>query len=141
MVKFLFVAALAASVVTAAAPAGLEPPAISESFALLPCPAKPKTTLDHEGCAERKIIRSDKAINERVNEVFALLKSRRSAAAVARFVRGERAWLAFRRTVCRSRADVYEGGSAGPVAFAECEVQKNASHLTELVAFERDLRR
>lgn len=118
----------------------LKPPVISEQFTLLPCPAKPKTTLDFEGCAEHRIVRSDNAINERVRAIFSLLRSRRRAAAQGRFVRGERAWLTYRRAVCESRADVYEGGSAAPVVFAECVANKNAAHLKQLRAFERDLR-
>jgi uncharacterized protein YecT (DUF1311 family) len=125
---------------TAAAPAVLEPPVISESFTLLPCPAKPKTTLDSEGCAEHRIVRSDRAINAEVRTIFALLETRRSRSAQVRFVRGERAWLVYRRTVCASRADVYEGGSEGPVVFAECEAGKNAVHLKELRIFARELR-
>jgi uncharacterized protein YecT (DUF1311 family) len=115
----------------------LKPPVITEDFTLLPCPAKPKTTRDFEGCAEHKIVRSDKAINERVRLIFSRLRSR---VAVARFVRSERAWLTYRRAVCESRADVYEGGSAAGVVFAECVADKNLAHLKELRAFERDLR-
>jgi uncharacterized protein YecT (DUF1311 family) len=114
-----------------------KPPVITESFTLLPCPAKPKTTRDLEGCAEHRIVRSDKAINERVRTIFSRLRSR---AAVDRFVRGERAWLTYRRAMCESRADVYEGGSAAGVVFAECVADKNLAHLKELRAFERDLR-
>jgi uncharacterized protein YecT (DUF1311 family) len=126
-----------------AGPVGVEPkaPVISESLTLLPCPAKPKTTLDFEGCAEHKIVRSDKAINKRVGTIFSLLRSHRSAAAVSHFVRGERFWLAARRAVCKSRADVYEGGSAAPLTFAGCEVKENAAHLRDLTAFEHVLRR
>jgi len=118
----------------------LKPPVISEHFTLLPCPAKPKTTLDFEGCAEHRILRLDKAINERVRVTFSLLRSRRSAAAAGRFVHGEHAWLMYRRSVCESRADVYEGGSAAGIVFAECVADKNVAHLKGLRAFERDLR-
>lgn len=141
MVKSALVAALLVPVVASgAARVEPRPPVISETFTLLPCPAKPKTTVHLMGCAERKIIRTNDAINKRVRVIFSLLQDRRSAAAVSRFVRGERAWLDARRAVCRSRADVYEGGSAAPLAFAECEVHENASHLRELRAFERALR-
>jgi uncharacterized protein YecT (DUF1311 family) len=141
MSKLILVASLVVSLLAAAAgPAAMAPPVISESFTPLPCRAKPKTTLDFEGCAERRIVRSDKAINDRVRAIFSLLKRRRSVSAQRRFVRGERAWLTYRRTVCASRADVYEGGSEGPVVFADCQVGANAAHLKELRTFARDLR-
>src|SRR2546423_10756473 len=130
MVKLAMLAPLLVTFVAAAsAPTLLEPPVISEGFTLLPCPATPKTTIDFEGCAEHRIRQSDRAINARVRAIFSLLNRRRSRAAQARFVRGERAWLTYRRAVCASRADVYEGGSESPVAFADCEVGANAAHL------------
>jgi uncharacterized protein YecT (DUF1311 family) len=142
MVRSALVAALVMTLAAStAAPSPLKPPVITEGFTLLPCPAKPKRTIDFEGCAEHRILRSDKAINHRVAVIFSLLGSRRNAAARVRFVQGERAWLKFRRAVCGSRSDVYEGGSAAPLAFAECEVGKNVAHLRELKAFERALRR
>jgi uncharacterized protein YecT (DUF1311 family) len=115
----------------------LKPPVITESFTSLPCPAKPKTTRDFEGCAEHEIARTDQAINERVRVIFSRLRSR---AAINRFVRGERAWLTYRGAACQSRADVYEGGTAAGVVFAVCVADKNLVHLKELRAFERDLR-
>jgi uncharacterized protein YecT (DUF1311 family) len=132
--------ALVASLVVALAGAAAKPPVISESFTVLPCPAKPKTTVDLEGCAEHRIVRSDKAINAQVRTIFSLLRRSRSRSALARFVRGERAWLTYRRAVCASRADVFEGGSGAPVAFADCEAGINAAHLNELRIFARELR-
>jgi uncharacterized protein YecT (DUF1311 family) len=140
MPKLILVASLVIGLSAAAAPAVLEPPVISESFTLLPCPAKPKTTLDFEGCAEHRIVRSDRAINAQVKAIFSLLQRNRSRSAQARFVRGERAWLTYRRAVCASRADVYEGGSESPVVFADCEAGINAAHLRELRRFARELR-
>jgi uncharacterized protein YecT (DUF1311 family) len=113
---------------------------IAEQFTLLPCPGKAKTTVELEGCAEHRILRLDKAINQQVRVIFSLLRSRRSTAATARFVRGEHAWLTYRRSVCGSRTDVYEGGSAAGVLFAECVADNNAAHLTGLRAFRRELR-
>jgi uncharacterized protein YecT (DUF1311 family) len=116
----------------------LEPPVISEQFTLLPCPAKPKSTLDFEGCAEHRILKSDKAINEIVGVIFARLRHSSSGAA-RRFVRSERAWLTYRRSACESRADIYEGGSAAGIVFAECVAARNVAHLSDLTAFERNL--
>jgi uncharacterized protein YecT (DUF1311 family) len=117
------------------------PPVITEIFTPLPCPAKPVSTLDIEGCLERRILASDAAINKRVRFIFLLLKSGGSARAVGHFVRGERAWLAYRRAVCTSRSDIYEGGTAAPLAYAHCAIDLNATHLKELMAFEHELRR
>lgn len=115
----------------------LKAPVISEQFTLLPCPAEPKSTLDFEGCAEHRIVRSDRAINETVRAIYDQLSSSRDAA--DRFVRGEHAWLTYRRAVCESRADLYEGGSAAAIVFADCVAERNADHLNDVRAFERHL--
>jgi uncharacterized protein YecT (DUF1311 family) len=112
----------------------LRPPVISERFTLLSCPAKPVSTVDLEGCAEHRIVRLDKAINEIVAVTFAQLR-RESGSAASRFAMGERAWLRYRGAVCASRADIYLGGSAAPVVFANCVANKNAAHLRDLRAF------
>src|SRR5689334_14368242 len=106
MPKVLLAAAITVGLAATSAVAVAGPPVITEPFTLLPCPAKPTTTLDLEGCAERRIVATDKAIDARVRTIFALLRSRRSSRAVANFVRGERAWLTSRRAVCTSRADL-----------------------------------
>jgi uncharacterized protein YecT (DUF1311 family) len=114
-----------------------EPPVIVEHFTLLRCPAKPTSTLDFEGCAEHRTLESDDAINRRVKTV-----SRRLSSAAARrsFIDSERAWLTYRRTVCDSRAYVYEGGSAARIVFAKCVADRNLAHLKDLATFERNLR-
>ena len=141
MVKWTVLVALALALVgSAAAPRALGTPVISEGFTLLPCTAN-KTTIGLEGCAEYRIVRSDRAINRRARTIFFLLRRGNSSAAQLRFVRGERAWLRYRRALCASRSDLYEGGSAAGVVFAECEVAKNMAHLRELERFERLLRR
>ena len=133
MVKLFLIAAVAAT-------ATLKPPVIKESFTLLPCPKNPQSTLDLEGCAEHRILRTDAAINARVKTIFVLLGRDRTVAAQARFVRGERAWLAYRRAVCDSRSDVFEGGTLAGLAAANCVADANVAHLKDLRAFERALR-
>jgi uncharacterized protein YecT (DUF1311 family) len=140
MAKRALVAALVAAVAAPSAAAELQPPVIKESFTVLPCPANPKTTLELEGCAEHRILRSDAAINARVRTIFFLVRRTRTAGAVARFVRGERAWLAYRRASCESRADVFEGGTAAGLVAANCVADVNDAHLKELRIFERNLR-
>jgi uncharacterized protein YecT (DUF1311 family) len=115
----------------------LEPPVISETFTLLPCPAIPKSLLDFEGCAEHEILKGDKAINVVARDIFRRLGT---GTARARFVRAERAWLTYRRAACASRKDLFEGGSASVLVFGDCVVAQNRAHLRELRAFDRRLR-
>ncbi len=122
------------AVLAAGATAG--PPRIHEPFTALPCPAKPLTTLDLEGCSERRILRSDAAIDAAAARIFSLLQP----AGRAPFSRGETAWLAYRRATCAADASRFAGGSAEPVAFGVCEEARNAAHLRELAALEHDLR-
>jgi len=117
------------------------PPVIEETFTPLDCPAgraARETTLGAEGCLERSILRTDAKINRRVRTIFRLLSDR---GAKRRFVAGERAWHTYRQKVCEGEADIYRGGSAEPVAFASCELERNRTHLRELGAFELVLRR
>jgi uncharacterized protein YecT (DUF1311 family) len=75
------------------------------------------------------------------DEVRSIKSTHMSAPARARFLRTERAWLAYRKALCESRRDLYEGGSAARVVFVECMAGESVEHLTELRAFNRDLRR
>ena len=115
----------------------LGPPVISETFTPLPCPARPKSTIELEGCAEREILEGDKAINVVAGEIFRRLGT---GTARARSVRSEGAWLSYRRASCASRADLFEGGSASVLVFGDCVVAQNRAHLRELRAFDRRLR-
>jgi uncharacterized protein YecT (DUF1311 family) len=117
---------LVASAAVAAAASG--PPVIHESFTLLPCPAKTKTTLDLEGCAEKGILATDNAINARVKTIWGLL----AGSSRATFAGGEKAWLVYRRSSCAAEASSYTNGSERPVASAECERTRNKNHLKEL---------
>jgi len=110
---------------------------IRESFTPLGCPADPaarQTTLGAEGCTEAKILRTDAALNRRVEAIFHLLPDR---TAKTKFVSAERAWLAYRKKTCTNVADKYRGGSAQPVLFGDCVAARNRSHLEELRALER----
>jgi uncharacterized protein YecT (DUF1311 family) len=141
MAKLALIAALATIFLgSSVAAAALKPPVIHERFTLLPCPANPKTTLELEGCAEHRIVKSDTAINTRVRVIFFLLKRVRSVDAQVRFVRGERAWLTYRQALCESRADVFEGGTLAGLVAANCVADANDAHLKDLRAFDHDLR-
>jgi len=112
-------------------------PRIHEAFTTLPCPAKDSTAtaLAIEGCAEQEILLTDREIEARARQAFAHMtpSGRRSLAAA------ERTWLTYRRSFCNARASLNMGGSLAPVAFAQCEVDVNASHLESVSALVRDL--
>jgi len=122
-------------------PQPLAPPVIKERFTPRPCPrsrAARGTTIGAEACLEKRIIRLDAKIDARARAIFRLL---RDATAKRRFLVAERLWLGYRAASCTSVADVYRGGSAEPVAFADCLVSRDREHLAELAPFEGFLRR
>ena len=135
--RALLIAFVSAIVYSTSANAASGPPVIHEPFTPPPCPAHPVSTLDLEGCAGRAVLKSDRSINVRARKVFRLL---RPSAARTTFVQSERSWLAYRRASCSAQASVYTGGSAEPVAFLQCEVNRNKRHLTDLAEMERWLR-
>lgn len=117
--------------------ADLRPPVIVESFDEPRCPADPVSTLDLIGCAQRKLLKVDRAINAHAKTIFRRLGSR---SARLDFVRSERTWLRYRRTSCKAQASFLSGGSAQPVAYLECMVNRNKSHLAELAEMKYWLR-
>ncbi|HET7647728.1 MAG TPA: lysozyme inhibitor LprI family protein [Gaiellaceae bacterium] len=117
--------------------AAIAPPVIHEPFTPLPCPIHPDTTVDVEGCQERRILRTDRQIDGAVRTVFRLLRTRRARLS---FVDGERSWLHYRRSSCTAEAATrYAGGSAEPVAYLSCTLRKNRAHLVELAATRKAL--
>ena len=132
--RTLIVAILVAG--AAALPAAAAGPApIKEPFTLLPCPAKPATTLAAEGCAEHSIVKSDATINATAQAVYKLL----SATGRGPFVSGEKSWLSFRHSFCQAESSMYAGGSLSPVVFGQCEASLNEDHVKELAALKRTL--
>ena len=131
---------LVAAAVTAAsaspAGAGVTPPVIHEPFTPLPCPLHPDTTLDVEGCQERRVLRTDRTINTRVRTIFRLLRTETGRVA---FVTGERSWLRYRRQSCAAQASRFGGGTAHGIAFLTCTIQRNKSHLVDLAALKNAL--
>jgi uncharacterized protein YecT (DUF1311 family) len=115
----------------------ISPPVISETFTVLPCPQQPVTTIDLEGCAEKALLQSNRKINTRAARILNLLRPNGAHSA---FVRGEKAWLSYRRTSCSAEASKFAGGSLRPVAFARCEVGRNKTHLIDLAQMELTLR-
>jgi len=121
--------------VPASAQGALAPPAIHEPFTVLPCPAHPSSTLALEGCGEKALLRSDRAIDARARRIFKLLQG------VARgtFVRSERAWLSYRRASCEAESSFYAGGSGQPLVYVQCEQGRNTTHLGDLAELLRTL--
>jgi uncharacterized protein YecT (DUF1311 family) len=127
-----------AAVLVSAAAAALGPPIIREPWTPLPCPVHPKSTLEIQGCLQRAVARSDRLIDAKTATIFRLIRQRSDRVA---FVEGERAWLRYRRQSCSATASVYRGGSAEPIAFLQCEENRNARHLADLRETERTLRK
>jgi uncharacterized protein YecT (DUF1311 family) len=121
-------------------PERLAPPVIRESINPLPCPsnrAAKATTLGARACLNKIVLRTDAAINARTKAIFHLLRDRTGK---KRFLAAERAWLSYRTASCGSVADVYRGGSARPIAFADCVVRRNRVHFKDLTSFNDFLR-
>ena len=126
--------ALAPALAAAAAPAKLSPPVIHESFTPLPCPAKPVSTLDLEGCAEQRILHADRAIDAVARSIFGRLFD---DAARRRFIAAQQAWLAYRRADCTSMSDQYEGGTLAGLVAASCTADRSAQRLKDLRSFDK----
>jgi uncharacterized protein YecT (DUF1311 family) len=129
------VAALALSVIApASAGAASSPsaPVIHEQFTLLPCPQKPTTTVQIEGCAEHKIVATDKTIDALNAKIFTKL----GKAGRAGFIQTNTDWVKYRDEACTAETSIYSGGSIQPVAYANCLVSIDASHVTELKAMQ-----
>ena len=111
---------------------------IRELFTPLPCPADPQTTLGLEGCAEKAILRTDRAIDSQVKVVFGLLGSK---SARLSFVTGEESWVRYRDASCTAEVSNYAGGSIEPVVYGDCIAARNETHLTDLTGMRKALGR
>ena len=121
---------------TMLAVASVTPPVIHEPFHALPCPLHPDTTIDVEGCQERRVLRTDRQIDAQVKAILRLL---RTDSIRATFVTGERSWLHYRRQSCAAEASHLSGGTEHGVAFLSCTLQRNRAHLTDLGAMRKAL--
>lgn len=118
----------AAAASSAGAAAAQTAPVIHEKFTLLACPSKPSTTLQLEGCAEHKVVATDTTIDTLNAKIFAKLgKPGRTT-----FVKTNTNWVLYRDAACATEASIYAGGSIEPVAYANCLVAIDRSHVTEL---------
>lgn len=117
--------------------AQLSPPVIREQFTPLPCPRHPQSTLELEGCAERRIVSADRRIDRVLAAIFPKLFD---DGARRRLIDAQHAWLAYRKADCMSVSDRYEGGTLAGLLAAECTADRSAHRLKDLLAFERLLR-
>jgi len=117
--------ALAVSSAVAATPSSLT---IRESFQALPCPHKARTTVEMEGCYEHQVLAKDRTIDALNGRIYAKL----SAAGRREFIVSNADWVKYRNQACVSAASVYSGGSAHPVAYADCLSFMDGSHVSEL---------
>ena len=101
---------------------------VHEHFTLLPCPKNPRTTLQIEGCAEHRVLSIDRTIDALNAKAFARL----GTAGRLAFTRAAADWLSYRDAECTSEASIYAGGSIQPVAYANCLVSIDSSHVREL---------
>ena len=107
------------------------PTTVTEQFTLLPCPARPKTTVEIEGCTEHRIVRLDAEINAAFREVVNTATTGTVRAAI---VSAQEAWIGYRQAQCQNESNVYAGGTLAPVAFASCEVRVDKARLADLDA-------
>jgi uncharacterized protein YecT (DUF1311 family) len=112
----------------------LKAPVITERFTPLPCHMN--TTIGMEGCAEAKILRDDKRLNEQVAIIFGLLHGTNQK---LDFINAETLWLKYRGADCQSFANVFAGGSFAPVAYANCDVQDDVWRSADLHSLFRGL--
>jgi uncharacterized protein YecT (DUF1311 family) len=116
--------------VSASAAASASAPVIHEDFTLLACPSAPRTTLQIEGCAEHKVTALDKKIDALNAQIFAKLgKLGRGT-----YIKTNTDWVNYRDAACTTEASIYSGGTIQPVAYANCLVAIDGSHVTELKA-------
>jgi uncharacterized protein YecT (DUF1311 family) len=110
---------------------GTAPPVITENFEpVLPC--NPNTTVGMEGCGEHRVIAADTVLNADVKVIFTLLKG---GDARRDFVSAQATWLAYRNADCKSRSDVYSGGSEQPVLYVDCLAGDDAARRKGLKGF------
>jgi uncharacterized protein YecT (DUF1311 family) len=90
-----------------------------------------------EGCAEQRVLRSDRRIDALAATAFRLVRGSRNRAA---FVAGERAWLRYRDATCTADASSDAGGTVQPVVYGSCLAARDRAHVAELTSLVRDLR-
>jgi uncharacterized protein YecT (DUF1311 family) len=108
----------------------LQAPVITERFTRLRC--NQSTTLGLEGCSEAQTLSLDKQIDGVAKSIFTRLFDRSSK---LRFIQAEAAWLTYRRAMCESRSDAFEGGSQARVVYAACLVDLDQLQLQNLQQF------
>lgn len=114
--------------VSAGAAAPASAPVVHEQFTLLPCPSKPSTTVQIEGCDEHKVLAADKKIDALNATIFAKL----TKAGRPEFVATNSDWVKYRNQACTAESSVYAGGTIQPIVYVNCLIAIDGTHLTEL---------
>jgi uncharacterized protein YecT (DUF1311 family) len=107
----------------------LAAPVVRESFTLLAC--SKDSTIGLEGCAEHHILALDATVNSLRHEIFEHLHDN---TARKDFIVAEGDWFTYRQVTCTSESDVNQGGSLVPVDFADCVIQLDRQHITDLTS-------
>ena len=126
----LVAAILSMATAASAGAATLKPPVIKEVFTPLKC-THDETTLAMEGCAEQRILKSDRTIDSLNAKIFAKL----STSGKKDFINGHNAWLKYRTAYCFSESDVFQGGTEAGVLEAQCEANISTAHVKDLQDF------
>jgi uncharacterized protein YecT (DUF1311 family) len=137
---FLILTAIAGLTLMSVALAASTPsaPTITEPFTPLPCSgtAGHQTTIQIEGCAEQRVLRTDRQIDQLTAEALTAFHDH---ARQRHLIAAHNAWLTYRKALCTSFADTFTGGTAGPIQYAECEITINRQQITNLNALIGDL--
>lgn len=137
---FFILTAIAGLTILSVALAASTPsaPTITEPFTPLPCSgtAGHQTTIQLEGCAEQRVVSTDKQIDHLTGEDLAAFHDH---ARQQRLIAAHNAWLAYRKALCTSFSTVLAGGTAAAIQYADCEVTVNRQQITNLQALFGDL--
>jgi uncharacterized protein YecT (DUF1311 family) len=137
---FLILTATAGLTVMSGAFAASTPsaPTITEPFTPLPCSgtAGHQTTIQIEGCAEQRVLSTDRHIDQLTAEALTAFHDHPRQ---QRLLAAHNAWLTYRKALCTSFAEVFKGGTAAPIEDADCEITVNRQQITNLKALIGDL--
>ena len=130
-------AALPATASATGSAAALTAPVVKEKFTALPCTGAPshRSTLEMEGCAEHRVLTSDKTINALNARVFGTLETNRARTG---FIASNTHWVAYRDDFCTTSGIRYAGGTEQPVAVVTCLSALNDEHVNDLKTLLRD---
>ena len=98
------------------------------AVASFPCPREPVSTIDLEACAGRRLLELDRRFDRESDALWPLL----DAPGRRLFARANTTWLDYRAEECGADGRAYLGGTAAPVAYADCENELTAARVSEV---------